>query len=367
MKQDGQGGYSSEIAIPETSKNFSGMSFGFTLNATSAFYTLIEHFDIKLLETLAPRELEQVKVMGDLTTHNSAFITFALPKELEKVSNEMLFDVRMKLTGDAEKWKKIENPRLQLKDGDKVLAIDNLEYANTAYQVKIRMKSKIAKNVDEMWAPYRDVSFVTKPKKPVMLPKTCANCFNLMDNGNVVIYWMEVPKLYRNADGFKYRIRGFGEHENEVIHRDLNETSMMLSNNYSSKSLKIKLYSVNIEGTSDGFSQIDVPLLSLLSSKKLLNIRKELVNQTYKISWMLLEKLEVESFTIFWCRQRSELPNQCDGIINFRQLPSNVSDYVMQATEMSHFGVAANLMNKAVAQGFEWAECTASKANGKLS
>lgn len=336
-----------------------------TLNATSAFFSLTEYFDVTLLETLTPHAVEKLKVMNDLTTHNSAFITFALPKELESVSNEMLFDVRLKLTGEAEKWKKIEHPRIQLKNGEVFLALDNLSYANTDYQLKIRFKSKVAEDSAEMWSPFRDVPFKTKPKWPEMLPKTCANCFNVMDNGNVVVYWMGVPKLFQNADGFKYHVSGSNEHGDEILYEDLNETSMVLTNDVDAQNLTMRLFSMNNEGISEAFSQIDVPILKLQSNKRLLNIRKELINREYKISWSPVEELDIESFIVFWCHQRNELSNQCDDDINFKYVPMNVTEFVMEATMMIQFGVAVNLMDASMVHGFEWAECTASKANGE--
>lgn len=367
LTQDGQSGYTSEIVTSAFDNKFNEMLFGFTLVASNRFYKLEEKFEVKLMETLIPREVKSLKIMSDLTTHNSALATFALPKELEKVSSEMLFDVQMKLAEDGvEKWMKIEHPRLHFKDGDGFLAIGNLNYANTAYGVKIRMKSKAADDVDEMWSPFQTVSFVTRPKTPDMVPKTCANCFNIMDNGNVVIYWMEVPKLYQNANGFKYLVQGWDEEENEIIHKTLVETSMSLQSNLSAENIRIELYSVNSEGISESFSLIDVPIKQHQTTKKLLKIRKELINQEYKISWKLREELDINSFTVFWCHQRHELPNQCDGLIHFRDLPPTERQFSLPATMSNQFGVAYNFKNESVVQGFEWAECTASKANGEL-
>lgn len=345
----------------------SEISFGFILHASNRFYRLDERFNKKLLEMLVPKEVEDLRVMDELTTHNTALVTFALPKELNEASHEILFDIRLKLADDkASKWKRIENPRLQMMTAGGYLGIDNLDYANTNYVVKIRMKANAAEDVDEMWSKFKEVSFKTKGIIPVTTPSTCANCFNVMDNGNVVIYWMAVPSHHQNADDFSYLVRGWNENGIELIHHTLSTNSMVLQNNLEAESLKIEVYSKNSKGISKSSSQLYVPLKRLQSNKKSLKVHKELLTEFYKITWKQIERLDVESFTIFWCHQRNELPNQCDGSINFQNLPSNVTEFTLEASKSSQFGVASNFHNNSIVQGFEWAECTAAKPNGKF-
>jgi hypothetical protein len=334
------------------------------LLADNKFFTKEEKFEMKLLETLTPRKVEDVQVENS-TTHSSAIVTFALPKELEAVSSEMVFDVRLTDEFDKRIWKKIENPRLQVKGTQGFLALDDLEFANAFYKVKLRTKAKIAQDNEEMWSPFVEVSFTTTPKVPERVPETCRNCFNIMDTGNAVIYWTAVPRQYQNAKKFAYFIRGWNEHGDEVIHRNLTKTSMVLRKNLKAENLRIKIYTSNEKGISTNFSQLFVPLQQLQSVKSNLNIRKEILDTEYKISWKAPEQGNVESFTIISCHQRNELPNQCDGPITFDNLPPEKNEYVVEAKMSKQFGIAANMRDKSLS-GFEWASCTASKQNGNL-
>lgn len=316
---------------------------------------------------LVPKDVEDLRVMDELTTHNTALVTFVLPKELNEVSHELLFDIRLKLADDkSSKWKRIENPRLQMTNAGGYLGIDNLDYANTKYELKIRMKANVAEDIDEMWSRFKEVSFKTKGKIPETIPSICDNCFNVMDNGNVVIYWMAVSTHHQNADDFSYLVQGSNENGIELFNYTMSTNSMVLQNNLEADSLNIKVFSKNSEGISQSSSQLYVPLKRLQSKKKSLKIHKELLTEHYKITWKQIERLDVESFTIFWCHQRNELPNQCDGSINFQNLPSNVNEFTLEASKSFQFGVASNFRNNSIVHGFEWAECTAAKPNGKL-
>ena len=323
---------------------------------------------MRLLEILTPSAVENLKVMNDLTTHSSSFLTFSLPKELTKIADKILFDVRVKLAvEDSLMWKKIENLRLQMMAGGCYLVIDHLNYTNTAYDVKIRIKSKIADDVNEMWSPFKEISFKTRPTLPHIPPETCANCFNVMDNGNVVVYWLEVSKYYQNAENFSYLVRGWDESGVEVVHvNNLRDASMILSNELSANSLKLKLFSANSEGITENFSELLINLRHVKSHKKILKIRKELIEGEYKVSWKQLERLEIESYTVFWCHQRNELPNQCDGPIKFNHVAPDQTHFSLKASESYQFGVAVNHRNRSIVQGFQWAECTAAKPNGEL-
>lgn len=307
--------------------------------------------------------VEGLKVMKELITHSGAFITFSLPEKLKNASSEMMFDIRL-LPDDDANWSKIHEPRLQVDEGLGFYQLDNLAYANTKYRVKLRMKSKAALDADEFWSPFTEASFKTKPTIPVQAPNICANCFNVVDNGNIVVYWTEVKKLYQNANNFSYYILGWDELNNEIISIMSNETSMVIPKEINSEKLLLKIFSTNDEGISKSFSQILLPLFELTSKKKRIKIRKEFNGDSYKVSWNAHLSMEVENYTILWCNQRNELPNQCDGPINFMHTQSNSQTF--EASESKQFAIAPNSRNQSIIQGFEWAECTAAKPEGEL-
>jgi hypothetical protein len=321
---------------------------------------------MKLLEMLTPREVEKVKVFNDLTTHNSAHISFALPKELVSISRELIFDVLLRLPNASnDTWIKIEDPLIHLEGITGSLFVNNLEFANTVYGVKIRIKARVAKDQKASWSSFQEVTFKTRSRTPERLPQTCANCYNVMDNNKIVVYWMEVPKLYQNADNFSYSINGYNDMGDEIINTRTLNASMNLPNNLKTTVLTLQLFSANNKGISKTFNELVVPISKNITNERALRIRKEIVNNKYKVSWRLLHPIDVESFTIFWCHQRNELPNQCDSSINFQEIPANIFEFTKKASKSLQFGVAANFENVSFSRGFEWAECTAAKANGK--
>lgn len=315
------------------------------------------------MEILTPRKVEDLKVGA--TTHNTSIITFTLPQELKRVSQEMLFDVRLEDEYERDKWKKIEMPRLHVEEARGFLALDSLEFANSNYKVQLKMRAKIAMATDDTWSPLAKVSFTTKPFSPVKVPETCRNCFNVMDNGDIMIYWTAVEKKLQNAANFFYRVQGNDENGREIIHSDLTETSVVLPKNLTVENVRIEIRAVNEMGISRNYSQLFLPLKNF-QANKLLNIHKQLIDYEYRISWKLPKDVDVESFTVVSCRQHNELSNQCDGPIAVNHLKPETSEYVEAANFTKQFGVAVNIRGDFVAQGFEWASCTAAKQSGNF-
>ena len=316
---------------------------------------------MRLMEILTPRRVEDLKVGA--TTHNTSIITFTLPEELKRVSQEMIFDVRLEDEYERDKWKKIELPRLHVEEARGFLALDSLEFANSDYKVRLRMKARIAMETDDTYSSLAEVSFTTKPFPPVKVPETCRNCFNVMDNGDVVIYWSAVERKLQNAANFFYRVQGNDENGKEIILSDLTETSVVLPRNLSAQNVRIEIRAVNEMGISRNFSQLILPLKNL-QANKLLNIHKQLIDYEYRISWKLPKDVDVESFTVVSCRQHNELSNQCDGPIAVNHLKPESSEYAEAANFTKQFGVAVNIRGDLDAQGFEWASCTAAKQSG---
>ena len=320
-----------------------------------------EKFSMRLMEILTPRRVEDLK--AGATTHNTSILTFTMPRELKPVSQEITFDVRLEDEYERDKWKEIEQPRLHVEETRGFLALDSLEFANSRYKVQLRMKAKIAMDTKDTWSPLTEISFATKSFQPVKVPETCRNCFNVMDNGDVVVYWTSVERKLQNAANFFYRVQGNDENGNEIVHSDTTETSIVLPRNLTSKNVRIEIRAVNDMGISRNFSSLFIPLKKLRANK-LLNIHKQLIDYQYRISWKLPKDVDVESFTVISCRQHNELSNQCDGPINVNYLSSETSEYVETANFTKQFGVALNIRGDLAPNGFEWASCTASKQSG---
>jgi hypothetical protein len=339
--------------------------FNFTLRANNTFYRRKNSYSFALMETLVPERIENVRINASITknySHEMAFVELMLPKELEAASDDLIFDIRWKAKEDNENNWAILNQKLKGKHLQKSFTIP-LNYSNTIYQFKVRMKSKLSKDNENMWSPFVEKIFKTLPRLPEMIPEVCLNCFNKMDNGNIYLYWKDIPKFYQNSNEFKYIVQILNQKGEELVKVKQRKPSFLISNNINETSIEARIYSSNDLGTTKNFSTIFV---AIGPNEILIHIKKELVNDTqYKLSWKLKESVfNAESFTVFFCQQKNELPNTCEGSIDFLELALNQTEFIFETHFSYQFGVAANRANN-TATGFEWARCTASQPNGK--
>lgn len=368
LEQDFKGGYKAKIKISPHDE-WKSMVYKFSLLAKRTKIgvqdILNQDFEMELLEVLTPPPVEHINVIYDSnSTSNGVFVILSLPKDLVKISKHLKYNVMLKAQDESElEWKNFFFNDLKQENGDVFVRFEDLKYAYTYYHFKVRIKTKTSADVEMMWSKYQDYFFRTNPKLPVITPKICHNCFNVMANGNIFIYWMEVSKFYWNGKNFQYELLIKNTKGMEVNRIRQHKTSLMIPKSHNDSYI-IDIYTVNHLGISLNFSTIHV---SKMMSERIVKIKKELFNDFgYKLAWKLRDetKYKVESFTLIWCKQKLELPNQCDDAISFTYLPPHQMEYFMNTSYSTQFGVAVNLENDTVPLGFEWAECTASKPDG---
>lgn len=372
LDPDFKGGYKTKPIKINKYDGATEFNFNFTLVAkrmkVPEEHLLIEHFHFELLEALMPPPIAHIEVINhNNTSTNGVFVILTLPRELEKISNHLLFHTRLKATEENDsEWMENILSDLQCDDGKVFVPLMKLKYANTDYQFRVRIKSKTSdEKSPKTWSEYREIFFKTTPKQPEKLPHVCRNCFSIMDNGNIFVYWMEVPKFYQNGDNFMYELRIKNEKDHEVERNSLKRASYMIPNSINVS--KVEIFSVNALGRSEHHKTLHI---SNKNNKSILRIKKELFSDFgYKLSWKTRDNLDdIESFTIIWCKQRNELPNQCDSAIRFETISREMTEFYLntsQSTESFQFGIAVNRANN-VASGFEWAKCTASRPDGNM-
>lgn len=372
LDPDFKGGYRSKAIKINKYEGTSELNFNFTLVAKRMKIPeeelLVESFHFELLEALMPPPIANIEVINQNNTDtNNVVVILTLPRELEKVSNHLMFHIRLKARDENDsEW--MENILSDLKsEGDKVFVpLMDLKYANTDYQFKVRTKSKTSnEKVPKVWSEYREKFFKSNPKHPEKLPHVCRNCFSIMDNGNIFVYWMEVPKFYQNGDNFEYELRIKNERDHEVNRINLKRASYMIPTSINVS--KVEIFCVNSIGRSEHHKALHI---TSKNSKSHLRIKKELFSDFgYKLSWKTRDHLnDIESYTVIWCKQRNELPNQCDGPITFETIPHERAQFSLNTSQSSdsfQFGIAVNRANN-VATGFEWAKCTASRPDGNM-
>lgn len=318
-----------------------------------------QYFGMELLETLIPPPVEQINVIMHNSTTNDATVALKLSSDLEKISNHLKFNIMLKALDESETlWSEHVLVDLQTSNNMILIPLDDLKFAYTTYQLKVRTKSRTSLEVHKMWSDFKEYEFRTIARLPEMTPKICKNCFNVMDNGNIFVYWSDVPRFYQNGENFEYELRMKNARGRELKRIRQFKTSFMLTKSLSD-TLTIELYSTNHLGSSSNFSSIQIAH----QNEKFVKIKKELLSDFgYKLSWKLLnENILVESFTVLWCRQIFELPNQCDSSISFTHIPRDQMEFFMNTSDSIQFGIA---LNNEFSTGFEWAECTASRPDG---
>ncbi|XP_070497818.1 cytokine receptor isoform X3 [Chironomus tepperi] len=365
LKPNMKGGYSCNITVIEDSLK---SVFNFTLRGHTEFFKRRENFDIQLMETLLPKQIEHFDVQlpkpHNGTMSNKVFVMFSLPKYLESVAKEMMFEVKIKSEYDDE-WERviIKNFESNGYNEKKILTLTNIKFANTIYQLRFRIKTKVSEDTDEMWSPYIEKTFKTHPKLPENIPSVCNNCFNVMESGNIYLYWTEVPRFYQNGDMFSYFIKLFDSKTNELLNETFTtKTSLMISNRISYKvpHIMVHIYSSNHEGLSKKYVSVNV---YGHKSKNFLHIKKEWIdmNVGYKLSWRPYDNIiDINNYTVVWCHQVSELSNKCDGPIKFLDLPALETQFYLNTSISHQFGVAVNTQD-GIARGIQWAKCTSSK------
>lgn len=344
------------------------MSFNFTLKSHNQFTDHVEVFKLDVLEALIPKRPEEIRVLSNILTYNSAIIEFKLPKELQNLPDQLQFDVDVKNDVDGE-FRKLKSLNLEISKEKIYLGLDALEYSFTNYNVRIRIKSKFTVDTKEMWSKYSSVSFQTKARTPDVAPIMCANCFSITDYGNVYVYWKDLKDYEKNGRNFRYLVHVFDENDKIILSKNETQTVLMVGNDLKAKAMHIKVFSANKEGVSNKFSAINVTLIQreLSSIQKLLKFRKELIDPVYRITWKLqpaMEK-EIKDFTLFWCHSKNEIPNQCESGIEFETVAAFKRTFELEANSSMNFAIIMNYKDPdKVSMGMQWAECTATKGNG---
>lgn len=344
--------------------------FNFTLRAHSDFYKKVEKFYLTLLDSFQPERITKVAPklpsLNELLMSESALIFFELPQLLENISDQIMFHIKFKPKVQHE-WEDVlltnyDTSNLQ----EKFLILKNVKYANTIYQFKVRIKTKTSMDIEEMWSPFVGGTFKTNSKLPEMLPSTCDNCYNVNENGRIYIYWTEVPKFYQNGNNFTYMLKIFDFQTKVLLNQTTcDKTFYMMPDNMNKSHIIVHIYSFNHIGISKNFTSLE---LYTEPSKNMLRIKKEWIDGKigYKLSWKLYENVtHVEAFTVIWCRQTNELPNQCEYPINYIFLPPDETEFYLNTTKSNQFGISVKTTNS-IGKGIQWSKCTSSRPDGNF-
>jgi cytokine receptor domeless len=241
-----------------------------------------------------------------------------------------------------------------------------LKFANTWYDINFRMKISSALNEEQMWSKSKNLQVKTTMRKPDNPPDVDVGSFNIGAGGDVYIYWKHLPKCYQNGADFGYLVTANIKNE---MPSDVQHHLAIYSKDKINllKDTTITIRSNNSVGLSRMASSIVIPGKErrLAGPTK---IKKSLKDGSYELSWSPPDDPYdiITSYTVFWCVSKSELPNSCEGSINFARRKPNELKFIHESNQTVNFAVSAN--SESSTSGMIWARCTTANSNeiGKI-
>jgi cytokine receptor domeless len=337
----------------------------FTLLSHNKFGNYSEEFTIDNFASvvLAP----PVSIEPKNITDRSVILQWNISPKLMGFRKDIVHQVKICSEYGKDDWK-TETLVLPVHGADYQLKLDNLEYAHTWYDVRIRLRSQKAPDIDEMWSNYTSKTFLTNSRRPDTPPEVDIGGFHINDNRDIVIYWKTLPKAYQNGLDAEYRIRQVFEN-GKLKNRtpDMYAYNMARFNQMPDYDYEFMVESSNEKGASIDANVIRVPRRAKLLSEPT-RLKKLFINGEYKLSWSPPRNHthQIESYTIFWCVSKNELPNQCESSINFTHVNAGTHSFSFPTNQTINFAVSAN--QGQMTSGMVWAMCTAAESNdiGKL-
>lgn len=240
--------------------------------------------------------------------------------------------------------------------------ITDLPYAHVWYDVRIQMKAVDAQNIPEMWSNYTTFVFQTAGRRPDGPPETNIGAFGISANtGQISIFWKVLPEYKYNGDRFGYYVSA----GNGVVWSSRHDSPSVISTsakirnidgNALSKSVTYSIYSNNSLGNSLEAATVRVPAKRdrVDAPRDIKKIRKQ---TGYKIQWATPKNAaKITSYTVFWCEPNKELPNECNGPIDFKVLRYDELIFNFTTSTVYNFAISANSANSS--SGMVWAMCT---------
>ncbi|KAG4077009.1 hypothetical protein HA402_015996 [Bradysia odoriphaga] len=336
----------------------------FNLTSTNDLGVLSENFTIDNFGIVIPDPVESL-VARKITT-DSAVIEWKIPYQLNTFPRGLTHLVNYTSEFSNGVWKQLyvsNDPQLTNE-----ILLKDLEFANVWYDVRVSIQVENATYKD-VWSNFTSITFRTLSRRPDEPPKVDKSGFNIDDNGNIYLYWKEIPNSKKNGNNPTYNITIQNGAPSNIRPNITTNTMAKFDRMtaYMNNDLVFHIRSTNDEGNSQMASVIVVPRASH-RLKPPMQIKKILHYRVYQLSWKAPPfSDEIESYTVFWCATKNEFLNQCDGSINYQRVHKYITNFSHSSNETLNFAVASN--SKHSSSGMVWARCTAGSINdiGKLS
>lgn len=343
--------------------------YNFVLEATNVLGNNTERFTINHYDNVIP-EMPSECFTSNITSR-SALLHWSISYKLQTFKRDFVYEIKILSMYDNKKWKMMDVSRISRKLTNYSLPLDSLEFADTRYDVRIRMRTATAEDTEEMWSNYSSCLFNTLPRRPDNPPEVAIGGFEINAYNDVFVYWKEIPKSKHNsATGFHYKpnLKRNELSSSPPLVVGRNGSTMIQYKNVTDGNYTFVILSSNSEGDSLKSSKLFIPSKEYRVAKPVIT---KLLSDSgkYTLSWKAASKHndKITSYTVFWCNSSSNSPNDCNGSIDFDYVDGDKDSYELNNVSSTlNFAVAANVGE--ISSGMVWASCTATQKTdiGKL-
>ncbi|XP_058829691.1 cytokine receptor-like isoform X2 [Topomyia yanbarensis] len=341
----------------------------FVLESSNVFGRNRQDFIINNFNNVIPEAPSECTVSN--VTSNSVMLHWTISYKLQTFKRDFIFQIKILSSFDNKMWKFVNVSGIHKSLTNYTLPLENLQFADARYDVRIRMKTATAEDIEEMWSNYSSCLFNTLPRRPDSPPDVAVGGFEINVYNDIFVYWKEVTKSKHNAaNGFQYKITSITRNGEPVsnVTEGRNGSTMVQFRNMTDGNYTFEIRSSNNKGDSLQYSELFIPSRDYRVPKP--EITKLLSDSgRYLLSWKAIPEhiAKITSYTVLWCNSSSNSPNDCNGSINFDYVDGTENSYELNNVSSTlNFAVAANSMN--ISSGMVWASCTATQKNdiGKL-
>ncbi|KAK0096530.1 hypothetical protein PV326_005230 [Microctonus aethiopoides] len=324
------------------------------------FLVTFHHF-----EHVIPAKPANLSVVSK--TIDSAMIHWTIPFPMVNFPVGLCHRIAVQHQWDFEKqWQIIDLPKNLGRNStvkNLYYNLTGLEHANTVYDIRVFMKSSVAKGEDR-WSNFSHITFRTLPRLPGMSARTDIGSFEIMENKedrDVYLYWQAIPLQLENGDNFEYRV-DYIEMNGHKVSIKPNETTRTYAKfkAISFKSYRFVISTLNVVGFHPEKAVIFIPSRQEIPSEPLAFTKIAFNDGLYELSWKTpIRNKKITNYTIFWCDNDRDRPYQCTGYLDWIHVPKNTTVYnitVPDPRKVYQFAISSNTPEGS--SGMVWASCT---------
>lgn len=357
--------------FPSTKYRRVAKTFTFQLISTNILGNKSQLFEFDNFKHIIPDPPSKFEKVSE--NENSILTSWKMPPGKFGALEEKL-DFEISVNSECSGEEKISLPNFYSGYGSKNFSYRiPLKYSHVWYVIKIRMKVSRAENIEKMWSQWVSLNqnIQLAERFPDFPPEVNVGGFNILPNNDVYIYWRNVPKCHFNGKNFNYDVSTEnGDIPSEEI-TDKKSYAIYRKNNFiSMNGSKVRIWSKNSVGRSKNASIIRIPSHEeRLMGPRAIKKRYNADNKTYVLTWSPPEyNNAIISYTIFWCKSKSEGENKCDDkLFDFKEIGANENRvFEYKSEDTVNFAISANSLNST--SGMVWTSCTTgeSKEIGKI-